>query len=169
VSSPFDAGLTDPRADQILDGGSQSAEASPMRSLRPLVASLELFVALVAMIGGGWLLSGPNALPREWLRGGPFDDFTGPGIVLVLFATLMSIAAMTLALRWRYAPLLSTFAGVLVMAFAVAQLATVGLLNWAQPATLIIGAALAWMSRELHNDDGARWTGDPRRRPREAY
>lgn len=136
---------------------------------RPITVCLQLLIALNAIGGGIVALSGAPGVPREWLEGSPFSDYTVPGILLFLGATVMIIAATTLILRWRYGAMLSKISGLLLMLWIITQVAIIGLVSWLQPVSFAAGFAITALSfvvryRELH-----AWTGTSPHRFRAAH
>lgn len=137
-----------------------------MRHARPIVVCLELFMALNAIGGGIYALSGAPNVPTAWLRGTPFNDYTVPGIALLLGATTMILAATTLMLRWRFATQFSKVAGVLLMMWIVVQVTMIGSVSWMQPVSFLMGAIIFGLAfvvrdRELHG-----WQNPPLRAAR---
>jgi hypothetical protein len=120
-----------------------------MRGARSLLAGLQLFAALNALGGGLYALAGARDVPREWLEGTPFDDYTIPGILLLVGAGLMVVAATMVLLRARSAWVVSGGAGALLVIWIVVQVAMIGYVSWMQPASFAAGLAIIGLASVL--------------------
>ena len=115
---------------------------------RATLMVLQVFVALTAIFGA--ILVVPT-LPREWLRAGPFTDYTIPALVLGVCGAMALIAIVLLAVAPRLGGAASIVAGLFMIAFEVVEIAVVGLAvvvhgaenpqSWLQIVYLVIGAA----------------------------
>lgn len=92
--------------------------------LRGTLIGLELFTAVGAIAGAIFVVPG---LPREWLAGSPFGDYTIPALALGILCGGGSLAA-AIAVAWRPAlgGILSIAAGSAMAIFEVVEVAAVG-------------------------------------------
>jgi peptidoglycan/LPS O-acetylase OafA/YrhL len=117
------------------------------------LASLELVVALNA-IGGAWYgLSGAPDVPREWLEGSPFDGYFVPSLILlVVVGGGMALALVAVLLRHPRAAELSTAAGLVLVGWIAVQVLIIvpkGGFSWLQPTMFAIGLVIAVLGRRL--------------------
>jgi hypothetical protein len=113
-----------------------------MRTIRLALAALELLAALNALGGGVYALGGAEGVPREWLDGTPFGAYTIPGIVLLVGAGVMTVAAALLIGRVSWAPSVSVAAGTLLTVWIVVQVALIGYVSWMQPTSFVAGVVV---------------------------
>jgi hypothetical protein len=116
---------------------------------RTVLLVLHAIVAVTAIGGAIWAVP---TMPLEWIKAGPFDDWTIPAIGLVFVGVLAAIAfGLVLARPWLGA-LASVMAGAAIIAFELVEIAVVGwtpadpVLNgsfqaWLQPIYLVVGSA----------------------------
>jgi len=105
---------------------------------RRWLAALAAFMGLNALGGSAYALSGAKAIPREWLDGTPFDDYTVPGVVLGTAVAGSQLGA-SVAL-WRGAPAgrpLAIAAAAILLGWITTQLAMIGLRSFLQPFILV--------------------------------
>jgi hypothetical protein len=118
--------------------------------LRGTLIGLELFTAVGAIAGAIFVVPG---LPREWLAGSPFSDYTIPAFALGILCGGGSLAAATLVV-WRPAlgGIASIGAGAAMALFEVVEVAAVGSMivkfplepaSYLQPFYFIVGLAIA--------------------------
>jgi hypothetical protein len=120
-----------------------------MRGARSLLVGLELFAALNALGGALYALQGARGVPREWLEGTPFEDYTIPGILLLIGAGVMVVAATMVLLRARSASVVSGGAGALLVIWIIVQVAMIGYVSWMQPVSFAAGLAIIGLARLL--------------------
>ena len=130
-----------------------SSESDALRSgpsaLRPTLAILLALVALNALGGGLYALSGAREVPVEWLAGTPFESYFVPGLILLLLVGgSAGIAAWMILRRSRYARTASLAAGVVLLIWIVVQVRMIGYVSWLQPTVglismLVLGLTLA--------------------------
>ncbi|MGI5132828.1 hypothetical protein ACQEVB_38935 [Pseudonocardia sp. CA-107938] len=126
-----------------------SAPTRPARAARAALIGLEL-IAGVSAVGGGIGLVAGNAIgmPADWLAATPFPDWTIPGILLIIVVAVpMLIAAYGEIRRTPWAHGASAVAGVLQIGWILAQWAVIGRYDPLQPTMLVIGCAIAVLSR----------------------
>jgi hypothetical protein len=103
-----------------------------------VLAALQLLIALNAIGGGVYGLSGAAAVPREWLAGSPFTSYLIPSAVLVVVVGGSHLmASVRVWQRHREARRLSQLAGTILIGWITAQLAIIGFVSWLQPAMLV--------------------------------
>jgi hypothetical protein len=98
-----------------------------IKTLRTSTIVLTLFLALSAFAGGIQLLEGTYAPPVEMLNGSVFKDFTIPGLALGLIAGGSALVAAILLLRRnKFATLVSSAAGTVIMSFEFVEVLVIG-------------------------------------------
>ncbi|MGJ5819872.1 hypothetical protein [Paludibaculum fermentans] len=131
-----------------------------MRPLAKAAISLEIFLSLGALAGGGALMLGPRGeiipLPLSALQGSPFATYFVPGVILFTILGLGPLAAAWLA--WRRNPRApdATFSiGVALLIWLAVEVAIIGYSSDPplQPFYLLLGAVmagvgLAWRVRQ---------------------
>ena len=111
---------------------------------------LEIVIGASAVAGGVNALAGAKGIPREWLRHTPFKSYFIPGLVLlVVVGGSMLVAAGLLLADASTARLLSLEAGIVLLGWMAAQLATIGSLHWLQPVFLVLGLVVVAVSFTL--------------------
>lgn len=100
-----------------------------------VLSVLQWLVALNAFGGGAFGLAGAPGLPREWLDGSPFSSYLIPSLVLIVaVGGVHAVAAVRFWQGYPRAWLLGRAAGVILVVWIVAQVATIGYVSWLQPA-----------------------------------
>ncbi len=111
---------------------------------------LEIVIAVAAATGGAYAILGAPRIPREWLQGTAFKSYLVPGLaLLVLVGGSMVAAAAMLLTGASGARVVSLEAGVLLLAWTVAQLSMIGYRHWTQPLTVALGIAVVVLSFAL--------------------
>ena len=116
---------------------------------RLAIVVLDGLVAVSAIAGAIWVVP---TMPLEWIKAGPFDDWTIPAIALGFVGVLAAMALVAVLVRPWLGALASIVAGAAMIAFEVVEIAVVGwtpadpLLNgsfqaWLQPIYLVVGSA----------------------------
>ena len=106
-------------------------------------------VALTAIGGAIWVVP---TMPLEWIKAGPFDDWTIPAIALGLVGTIAAAAFIAVLARPWLGGLLSVVAGSAMVVFEIVEIAVVGwtladprlsgsFQAWLQPIYLVVGTA----------------------------
>jgi hypothetical protein len=102
--------------------------------LAKVAVSLEIFLSVGALGGGGALMLGPRGefipLPVSALKGSPFDTYFAPGLILFCALGLGPLVAAVLA--WRRHPLAPPAAsavGATLLIWLVVEIAIVGYSN----------------------------------------
>ncbi len=118
-------------------------------------------VAVTAIGGAIWVVP---TMPLEWIKAGPFDDWTIPAIVLGFAGVLAAIAFVGVIARPWLGALASVVAGAAMVTFELVEIAVVGwtpadpaltgqFQAWLQPIYLVVGSAQLllgvrlWMAR----------------------
>jgi hypothetical protein len=111
---------------------------------------LELCIGVGALAGGVNALTGAKGVPREWLDRTPFKSYFVPGLLLfVVIGGSMLAAAGLLLSGASAARLVSLEAGIVLLGWIAAQLATIGYRHWLQPLFLVLGLAVVVLSFAL--------------------
>ena len=96
-------------------------------ALRVVSIVLALFLAVSAVAGGIGILTGFIPLGEELLQGSPFASYTLPGLALaILVGGAALFASILLFRRSRYALLVLTTAGVVIMFFEFVEVMAIG-------------------------------------------
>lgn len=120
----------------------------PLPAVARFLAALELLLGVSAVFGGGALVLAPDghllSMPASMLDGTPFNDYLGPGLVLLIVIGVGPLAAAALTV-WRaaIAPYAAIAVGIALMgwiAVEMVMLAGVGSLAWTF--YLLLGAAI---------------------------
>lgn len=137
------SGPEDPRADTpgaVPSGDRRSA-------LRLFLGVLLGLVALNAVAGGYYALSGAENVPLEWLEGSPFPDYTVPGIVLlVVVGGSAALAAVAVFATLRFDHLAALTAGAILMVWIGVQVSVIGSVSWLQPAMVAVAITIISLS-----------------------
>lgn len=118
--------------------------------IRTTLIVLEILIGVGALAGGSNALAGAKGVPREWLHRTPFKTYFVPGLVLlVVIGGSMLTAAGLLLGGASVARLVSLEAGIVLLGWVAAQLATIGYRHWLQPLFLVLGLAVVVLSVAL--------------------
>ncbi len=121
-----------------------------------LLVAAEAIVALNAIGGAIYGLAGAENVPRDWLAGTPFSSYVVPSLILlVVVGGGMSLAAVALLARHRFAPELSVAAGLFLISWITAQVIIIvpdGGFSWLQPTMFAAGMAVATLGWELRRE-----------------
>jgi hypothetical protein len=108
------------------------------KPVRVTLGSLELFVGIGALAGGGALALVPDGdllrMPVSLLNGSPFHTYFVPG--LILFGIVGGVNTLAGFLTLGGHPVrkhASVFAAVILMGWISVEVALLGYLHWAQP------------------------------------
>jgi len=119
--------------------------------IRYLLGSLLALVALNALGGGYYGMSGARGVPLEWLEGSPFQSYFIPGLALLILVGGSSLfASIAVFARFSFARLASFVYVILVFVWLAVQLSIIGYVSWMQPATAIVSLIiliLTWLTR----------------------
>jgi energy-converting hydrogenase Eha subunit B len=109
-------------------------------TIRTLLGALLAFGALNAFAGGYYGLSGAEGVPREWLAGSPFTDYSVPSLILfVVVGGTLALAAIMVFMRHRLARAGAFAATMILLGWIVVQVMIIGYVSWMQPATFGAG------------------------------
>jgi hypothetical protein len=117
----------------------------------------------VNAFGGGYYgLTGAKGVPTKWLEGSPFSDYFVPSLVLlVVVGGAFLVAAIVVIAGWPTARAAALTAGLVVLAWLLAQVAIIGLVSWMQPTTAIAAAGILVLGWQLPHKATARFDGGP--------
>jgi hypothetical protein len=118
---------------------------------------LNAFVAFTAIFGAIWVVP---TIPLEWLKWGPFTDYTVPALALgILVGGSATIATALTVVRPRIGALASMLAGVMIIGFELVEILVVGFTlieydasqfqAWLQLIYLVLGAIQLWLGYRL--------------------
>lgn len=115
-----------------------------------LLGALLVFVAINALGGGYYGMSGAGSVPLEWLKGSPFHTYFIPGLVLFLCigcATLLS--SILVFKRHRFVRRASFLCGIFILLWLGVQVAIIGYVSWMQPATAVAAIIILFLTWQL--------------------
>lgn len=128
----------------------ETSRRGPDRAARFSLGLLLGVVALNAVAGGYYALSGAPGVPVDWLAGSPFDSYAVPGaILLVVVGGSSAAAAVAVLARARLARPLALAAGALLLGWIVVQVAIIGYVSWLQPAMAAAAVLTLALARRL--------------------
>jgi hypothetical protein len=110
---------------------------------------LHALVAVSAIGGAIWVVP---TMPLDWIKAGPFTDWTVPALALGLVGVLAAVSFVAVLRRPWLGALASVVAGAAMIAFELVEIGVVGWtladprLNgnfqaWLQPIYLVVGSA----------------------------
>jgi hypothetical protein len=125
---------------------------------RLLLILLDAVIALNAIGGAIYGLSGAKDVPREWLEGSPFDSFLIPSLYLgIIVGGAHMLAAALLVRRDRRGRNMALAAAAILASWIAVQVAIIGYVSFLQPAMFVAAVAAAGLAMMLR---------DGRNRPR---
>lgn len=98
------------------------------KAIRILLLVIEAIIGLGAIGGGIAILTGSfnQWLPLAWLQGTPFNDYTIPGLILLLvIGGGMVLAAATILIQHEWSVLLSAAMGLVMIGFEIFEVAII--------------------------------------------
>ena len=118
--------------------------------VRSTLIVLEILIGAAAVAGGVYALVGAPRVPKEWLQATAFKTYFVPGLVLlVLVGGSMAAAAAMLLGGVSGARVMSLEAGIVLLAWMVAQLSMIGYRHWTQGLFVLLGVAVVVLSFAL--------------------
>lgn len=103
-----------------------------------ILSSLHAIIALNAIGGGLFGLTGAHGVPVEWLRRTPFPSDVVPSLILlVVVGGAHSLAAIHVGRRRAHARIVSLAAGAILLGWISVQVALIGYVSWLQPAVAL--------------------------------
>jgi hypothetical protein len=131
---------------------------------RAALGVLDAFLALTAIFGA---LTVVPSLPREWIAGSIFPDYTVPALGLgVLVGGSSVIAVVALIVRPKLGAAAAMLSAVMILGFEVVEIATVGFSpltygvtspqSWLQVAYMALGVVIALIGAGLWRAQGGR-------------
>lgn len=95
--------------------------------LYPALVVLNIFLALTAIPGGFCLLTGIAAPPIEMLNASWFNDYTIPGLTLMIIVGGSALVASVMLIRkYKYALFYSAIVGLVIMTFEFIEVLAIG-------------------------------------------
>ena len=118
--------------------------------VRTVLIVFEIVIAVAAVTGGAYAILGAPRVPREWLQGTAFKSYLVPGLALLVLVggSMVAAAAMLLA-GASGARVVSLEAGIVLLAWMVAQLSMIGYRHWTQALSIGLGLAVVVLSFAL--------------------
>jgi hypothetical protein len=117
---------------------------------------LTAFVALTAIVGGIWVVP---TMPLDWIKAGPFTDWTIPAIALTGVGFGAAATSLVLLVRPWAGALAAIVTGVAMVVFELVEIAVVGwtlsdpgpsyFQSWLQLVYLVVGSAIALLGIRL--------------------
>jgi hypothetical protein len=99
---------------------------------------LHAIVALNAVGGGIYGLTGAPGVPVAWLQRTPFASYLVPSLVLlVIVGGSQAAAGLSIATRTSRSRSTSLTAGAVLLAWICTQVALIGYVSWLQPAVAV--------------------------------
>lgn len=131
-----------------------------MKTARQLTIAILLVTALAAFIGGFFLVSDSSGhslqLSTENLKGTPFQDYSTPAWLLILFVGVLSL--ITAGLTARQSKGYTSFVileGVVVLVFILTQIILIDGLHFTEIIFGLFGFALILLGRLLYKNQTA--------------
>jgi hypothetical protein len=94
-----------------------------MTALRVGLVAVNGFVAVTAIYGAIWVVP---TMPLEWIKFGPFTDWTIPSFALGFVGVVAAVGAVLVLVRPWSGALVSVAAGVAMVVFEIVEIAVVG-------------------------------------------
>lgn len=91
--------------------------------IRSILVILAAFVATSAIAGAIWVVP---TMPLEWLKFGPFTDWTVPAIALGFCGVIAAVTTVLLLVRPWAGALASVVAGLAMVVFELVEIGVVG-------------------------------------------
>ena len=131
---------------------------------RFLLAGLQIFISLTAIIGGAKLVSDPSGhavgVPLGWLSGSPFWGYSIPGWILLIVIGLGNGAASLLsALGHRQFGRAAIVQGALLAGYIAVEVWAIGLRVVVQPLYFLFALAQIYLGIVIPRKSGARCVG----------
>jgi hypothetical protein len=109
-----------------------------------VLAVLQLFVGITALMGGYGLMADPSSAAAgarpEWLSGTPFQNYFIPGLILTIFIGIGNLAAsMVTVFRGRSAGWVAAAMGLTLLVYMTTEVLLVGLRIFLQPLYFLLG------------------------------
>lgn len=117
------------------------------KSIRYTLGILLLLVALNALAGGYYGMSGAEGVPVKWLSGSPFHNYFIPG--LFLFAGIGGLALLAAIAVFRHNKIarnISFFCGIILLVWLIVQVSIIGYVSWMQPTTATAAFGILFLS-----------------------
>lgn len=114
---------------------------------RYTIAILLLLVAINALGGGYYGLTGAKDIPLEWLKDSPFKNYLLPSLFLfVVIGGSCLIAAIAVFRRRGWAGKAAFICSIILFAWLAAQVVIIGYVSALQPATAVAATLILLLS-----------------------
>ncbi len=117
--------------------------------IRRSLGGLLLLVAINALGGGVYGLTGAKDVPTTWLEGSPFHDYVIPSIILLVIVGGSSfLGAFAVLRKHRLRHKAAVACSIIMLLWISVQLAIIGFVSWLQPAIIIMAVLIltfTWM------------------------
>ncbi len=95
--------------------------------MRGVLIGLDLLLGTTALIGGFTVVP---TLPREWLAGSPFTDYSLPALALTMVGVGAAVAGVLVIVREGWGLVLSVAVGTAMAVFEIVETRVLGLDVW---------------------------------------
>lgn len=118
--------------------------------MRNILGILLLLLAINAFGGGYYGMTGAKAIPTEWLKNSPFNNYLIPGLILFVCVGGTALLASILVFRHdAHANKAAAICGIIVIGWLIAQVAIIGFVSWLQPAIAIVATIILLLTWKL--------------------
>jgi len=118
--------------------------------IRNTLGILLLILALNALGGGYYGMSGAKDVPIEWLKGSPFQNYFIPSLILFLCIGGSALLAGILVFKQQHLAKKMAFgSSIIVLLWLAVQLAIIGYVSWMQPTTAILAVSILFLTLQL--------------------
>lgn len=122
--------------------------------MRPLLTTMLAFIFLTSFFGGTWMMIDHtgirSGLERSLLLSTPFRDFFLPGVLMILFISLPSLAAGLLLINNKpQAPAQGILSGGLLCSWIIAQMIIIPGYTGLSILYLVLGIMICLLSLQL--------------------
>jgi hypothetical protein len=120
---------------------------SSQKFIRNVLGLLLLLVAINALGGGYYGMSGAKNVPIEWLEGSPFANYFIPSLILFIgIGGSCFFAAIAVFRRHPIARISAFVSGLTIIAWLTVQIEVIGYVSWMQPITAVAGFLILYLT-----------------------
>jgi hypothetical protein len=124
-----------------------------MRALNFFLGAFLSIIALNAIGGGIYGMTGAKGVPLQWLEGTPFRSYFFPSLLLfVMIGGSCSFAAIAVLRRQHIARKAASGSALLLLAWIIVQVLMIGYVSWLQPAIFFSALALLPLARFISTE-----------------
>ena len=124
------------------------------KRIRYILASLLMVLAINALGGGIYGMTGAKNVPKEWLNESFFDSYLIPGIFLFTCIGIPALLASIAVFRQKpHARKASFICAVLTILWIMVQVAIIGYVSWLQPVVFTAAVVIFILTAILPNHD----------------